>query len=215
MRQSIQRPEGPADPGVDVVDVLRSGGDDALAGIFMQHRDRLRRMIRLRMDRRLSKRIDVSDVLQEGYLDAARRLPEYLGNPTMPFFVWLRFLVGQRLLALHRTHFQIQKRDLRREELPALQKRPHADSELIALELSADVTSPSVAAARGELQQILRETLDSLDPIDRDILVLRHFEELTNNEAAAELGLTKAAASKRYIKAIQRLRVVMNPVHEA
>ena len=186
---------------------LRTGGQDALAEVYQKHRARLRRMIEMRMDPRLAKRVDASDVLQEGFVDVAQRLGEYLDQPTMPVFVWLRFLVAQKLAEVQRWHFQRQKRDPRREEAP-LPVRPSYDSANIARELSASLTSPSQIAFRHEMARRLREMLDEMDPADREVLILRHFEELTNSEVAAELGLSIAAASKRYIRALARLKKV-------
>jgi RNA polymerase sigma-70 factor (ECF subfamily) len=150
------------------------------------------------------QRVDASDVLQEGFLDASNRLDEYLAKPTMPFFVWLRFLVGQRLLAVHRWHFERQKRDPRREDVARC--HPIMETDVIANEFSGAFTSPSHAAAKADLAVQIRKLLDAMDETDREILVLRHFEELSNNETAAELGLSKAATSKRYIRALTRLK---------
>ena len=177
-----------------------------LANYFMANRDRLRRMIDLRMDKRLAQRVDASDILQEGFVEAQNRFEEYLEDPKLPLFVWLRFLVGQRLLAVNRWHFGRQKRDPRKEQ--AIERQPAVGSEVIAKEFSAHLTTPSQAVAQEELANRLKEMLDEMDDMDREILTLRHFEELSNNEAAAELGLTKAAASKRYIRALTKLRAV-------
>ena len=190
---------------------LRSGGKDALAGLFLQHRDRLRRMIQLRMDQRLSQRVDASDILQEGFIDAAKRLDGYLKDPAIPFVVWLRLVVGQRLIDVHRWHIGRKKRDSRAEQPLAVMRNAAVNSNVVAMELSAHITSPSHAAAAAELSLRIRKWLDEMEEVDREILVLRHFEELTNNEAAAELGLTKGAASKRYIRAISRLREIADP----
>lgn len=189
---------------------LRESGKEALADFFVQNRARLHRMVSLRLDRRLLQRVDASDVLQEGFVDAAKRLGEYLQQPEMPLFVWVRFLVGQKLAAIHRLHFHTQKRDPRREELAASQKTPPIDSDVLAEEFSASMTSPSNAVARAELTQRMLQVLETLDPMDREILVMRHFEELSNSEAAAELGLAPGTASKRYMRALGRLRQAMN-----
>jgi RNA polymerase sigma-70 factor (ECF subfamily) len=188
---------------------VRQGGQAALAEAFMGHRDRLRRMVQLRMDRRVAARVDASDVLQDAYLDASRQLDHYVAAPPMPLFLWLRFLTRQRLMAIHRQHLGAQRRDARQEvalQRPAL---PGVDSCALSCGLLADVTSPSMAAFRGELQLGLQQMVDSLEPLDREILALRHYEELTNQEAACELGITTAAASKRYIRALERLRAVL------
>lgn len=187
-------------------DLLQQGGYAALAETFMGHRPRLRRMVQLRLDRRVAARVDPSDVLQEVYLDASRQLDQYLANPPMSPFVWLRFLTGQRLMAIHRHHLGAQRRDARQEQSLDRPPMPEADSAAISHCLAGLITSPSLAAARKELQGRLQQVVERLDPTDRQILALRHYEELSNQEAAEELGITPAAASKRYVRALQRLR---------
>jgi RNA polymerase sigma-70 factor, ECF subfamily len=191
---------------------LRQHGQAALARAFTDHHDRLRRMVEVRMDRRMAGRVDPSDILQETYLDASRQLQQYLVDVPLPLFLWLRFLTGQRLMALHRQHLGTQKRDARQEI--TLQRRPMPEADSLALSggLIEAMTSPSRAAIRDEVRARLQELVDGLDFIDREILALRHFEELTNQEAAAELGITPAAASKRYIRALDRLRVALADV---
>jgi RNA polymerase sigma-70 factor (ECF subfamily) len=188
---------------------LQQGGQVALASAFMDHRGRLRRMVELRLDRRVAGRVDPSDVLQEAYMDASRQLDSYLAHRPMSLFVWLRFLTGQRLMAIHRQHLGAQKRDAKQEvslQRPAI---PQADSMSLAGRLLGQITSPSVAAMRVELQARLQQLVDSLEPLDREILALRHYEELTNQEAAEELCITPAAASKRYIRALERLKALL------
>lgn len=197
------------DAELALIEALKSRGEEAFAEYFMNNRDRLHRMISMRMDQRLAQRVDASDVLQEGYVDAAKRIEEFIENPVMPLFIWIRFLVGQKLAAVHRWHFKTQKRDPRREELAASQKVPTVDSQVLAQEFSASVTSPSEAVSKAEVTKKMLEVLETLDPIDREILVMRHFEELSNNEAAAELEITKGTASKRYVRALAKLNKAM------
>jgi len=185
--------------------VLR-GDQRALGELLGRHRERLRRMVVLRLDRRLQGRVDPSDVIQEACLDAARRLPEYQQNPTMPFFVWLRFLVGQRLVDEHRRHLGAAARDVGREISLYRGALPETSSAALAAHLLGRLTTPSQAAVRAERKIRLQDALNSLDPIDREVLALRHFEELSNAEAAAVLGLDKSAASKRYARALIRLK---------
>lgn len=185
---------------------LRQRGQAALADLFGQNRDRLRRMVDIRLDCRVAGRVDPSDVLQEAFLDASQQLESYLSGLPMPPFLWLRFLTGQRLMATHRHHLGAQKRDAKREVSLQGLERPEVRSASLSSYLVGRLTSPSDAATRLEMQARLQELLDSLEPLDREILSLRHFEELSNNEAAAELRITKAAASQRYIRAMERLR---------
>jgi RNA polymerase sigma-70 factor (ECF subfamily) len=189
---------------------LADGDQQALADLFARYRDRLRRMVKLRLDRRLQGRIDASDVLQDAYLDIARRAPEYAANPTMPFFLWLRFLTGQRLLMVHRQHLGARMRDAGQEVSLYRGALPQASSVSLAAQLLGRMTSPSLAAVRAEMQLKLQEALNGMDPIDREVLTLRHFEELSNSETAAVLGLQKSAASNRYIRALKRLKEVLS-----
>lgn len=190
--------------------VRRAGAGDAssLARVFEAHRDRLKRMIRLRLDPRLRGRLDPSDVLQEAYLDVARRIPEFARNPNVPLFVWLRQLAAQRLIDLHRLHLGTQARDASLEVSLHHGPCPQASSITLAAHLLGRSLSPSDVAMRAELRIRVQEALDSLDPIDREVLVLRHFEMLTNDEVAEVLQLKKAAASNRYVRALKRLSTI-------
>jgi RNA polymerase sigma-70 factor (ECF subfamily) len=190
----------------------KAGDQEALGALFARYRDRLRRMVRLRLDRRLSGRVDASDVLQDAYLDVARRFPEYVAAPTVPFYIWLRALTGQRLIDLHRHHLGAEMRDAGREISLYRGALPTASSASLAQQLLAGLTSPTLAAIREEMQLRLQEALNSMDPIDREVVVLRHFEELSNAEAAEVLGIETAAASKRYIRAIRRLKAILEAV---
>jgi RNA polymerase sigma-70 factor (ECF subfamily) len=201
--------EGNVNIDEDWLNLSRGGDDQALAELFGKHRERLRRMVQLRLDRRLQGRVDPSDVLQEAYLDISRRLPEYLAEPKMPPFLWLRFLTAQRLLAIHRRHLG-KTRDAGREVSLCEEGMPAADSMSLAQRLLGRLTTPSVAAIRAEMQHRLEEALNAMDPIDREVLTLRHFEELSNQETAAVLGLQKAAASNRYIRALRRLKEILS-----
>ena len=201
--------------GTTTDDLLRrakAGDEAALGALFVHYRDRLRKMVRLRLDRRLSGRIDASDVLQDAYLDIARRFPEYAAAPTVPFYIWLRSLTGQRLVDLHRRHLGAEMRDAGREVSLYRGALPTASSASLAQQLLAGLTSPTQAAIREEMLLRLQEALNSMDPIDREVVVLRHFEELSNVEAAEVLGIETAAASKRYIRAIRRLKAILDAV---
>lgn len=187
-----------------------SRGDQAAwCKLFEQHRVRLRRTVALRLDRRLRGRIDASDVIQEAHLEAAKRLPEYLKAPAMPFFLWLRMIVGQRLMALHRRHLGVKSRDAAREVSIYRGAQPEATSAALAARLIGRHTRPSQALARAEREFRLREALNSMEPLDREVLALRHFEQLSNAEAASVLGIKESAASKRYIRALDRLREIL------
>jgi RNA polymerase sigma-70 factor (ECF subfamily) len=203
-----------ADDSADTDELARLAGGDprAVAEAFARYRARLRRMVKLRLDRRLQGRVDPSDVLQEAYLDVARRAAEYVANPTMPFYLWLRFLTGQRLLVIHRQHLGTRMRDAGQEVSLHRGALPQASSVSLAAQLLGRLTSPSLAAIRAEMQVRLQDALNGMDPMDREVLTLRHFEELSNSETAAVLGLQKAAASNRYIRALKRLREVLSSI---
>jgi RNA polymerase sigma-70 factor (ECF subfamily) len=200
------------DPPSDTPELLRrlaAGDPEAAAAVFARYRDRLRRMVVLRLDRRVQGRIDASDVLQEAYIDFAGRAAGYAANPTMPVFLWLRLLTGQRLLMLHRYHLGAEVRAAGQEVSLYRGALPHASSVSLAEQLLGRLTSPTAAAARAEMQLRLQEALNAMDPLDREVLVLRHFEELSNGETAAVLGVQKTAASNRYVRALRRLKDVL------
>jgi RNA polymerase sigma-70 factor (ECF subfamily) len=190
----------------DLLVRLERGDARALSELFARHRERLRRMIRLRLDRRLQGRIDSSDVLQDAYLEVARRAGEYFVQPTMPAFLWLRYLTGQTLQALHRHHLKVQMRDAGQEVSLRRRASLQANSACLAEMLLGRLTSPTRAARRAEMQEKLQEILNAMEPLDREVLALRHFEELSNGEVSQVLGLSKTAASNRYIRALERLK---------
>ncbi|MBI1314478.1 sigma-70 family RNA polymerase sigma factor [bacterium] len=196
-----------ADVDPEEVSLLSSGDSDQIAEVFSRYEDRLQRMIRFRLDRRLYGRVDSADVLQEVWLDASKRVSEYVANPTVPFFIWLRQIAWQTIIDLHRRHLGAQKRSVANEV--ALGGGQEETSLSIAARLAGDLTSPSQAAIRDERLSQLRQALEEMDEIDREVLALRHFEELGNNEVAEILGLQKTAASNRYIRALKRLKEVL------
>ena len=186
-------------------------GDQAAWGaLLVRSRERLRRMVALRLDRRLQGRVDPSDIIQEAYIDASARLAEYARQPDMPFFLWLRFLTGQRLVRVHRQHLGAEMRDVAREVSLYRGALPAATSAALAAQLLGRDTRPSEAAVRAERSIRLQEALNSMDPLDREVLALRHFEQLSNAEAARVLGLQEPAAAKRYVRALKRLRLILD-----
>jgi RNA polymerase sigma-70 factor (ECF subfamily) len=189
------------------------GGDcGALAELFHRHRGRLEQMVRLRMDRRLQGRLDPSDVVQEAYLDVARRFPEYAEDRNLPFYLWLRLLTGQRLVDLHRQHLKAKMRNAGLEVSLNRGEFPRASSASLAELLLGRLTSASRAAIRAETQRRVQDALNAMNPIDREVLVLRHFEILSNEETAQVLGLEPSAASNRHIRALKRLKEIMAAV---
>jgi RNA polymerase sigma-70 factor (ECF subfamily) len=196
----------------DTSELLRraGSGDGSAAGeLFNRHRDRLRRMVQLRLDRRLQGRVDPSDVLQEAYLGFARSLAEYLENPGIPLYLWLRLITGRKLQALHRHHLGTRMRAAGREVSLHRGALPQASSISLASQLLGRMSTPSEAAVRAELQIRVQEVLNRMDPIDREVLVLRHFEQLSNVETAQVLGLTPAGASNRFVRALRHVRKLL------
>lgn len=186
------------------------GGDrPALAELFQSYRDRLGRVVRFRLHPRLQGRIDVEDVLQDAWLRAESRIPSFLNEASQSPFVWFRMIVTQALVDLHRRHFGADKRDARRE--CSIDGRWSAESTATSLtfHLAGRLPSPSSAAAKAESAAVLDRALEELTELDREVLVLRHFEELTNAETALVLGITQQAASMRYVRALERLKGVL------
>jgi RNA polymerase sigma-70 factor (ECF subfamily) len=201
------------DPG-ETSDLLRRAGQGdvpALGQLLGMHRNRLRRMVRLRLDPRLQGRIDPSDVIQETYLEAAKRLAEYLRDPSMPFFLWLRFLTGQKLLELRRHHLGTQARDAARELSLYHGAMPEASSACLAAQLLGKRTAPLEAAIRAEMKVRLQAALNGMEALDREVLALRHFEQLSNAETAQLLGISESDASSRYLRALKRLKDILGP----
>jgi RNA polymerase sigma-70 factor (ECF subfamily) len=204
---------GPINQGaMDTTELLERAGRgdaEAMGELFSRHRDRLRRMIQLRLDRRLQGRIAPSDVLQESYVEMARALAAYLKDPVLPFFLWLRMITGRKLQALHRHHLGTKLRDAGREVSLYRGALPQASSVSLAAHLLGRLTTPSVAAVRAELQMRIQEALNGMEDLDREILALRHFEQLSNAETAAVLGISEQAASNRFVRALKRLKNIL------
>jgi RNA polymerase sigma-70 factor (ECF subfamily) len=187
------------------------GGDEgALDELFKPHRERLRKMVRLRLDRRLRDRFSSSAVLDEVQREAGRRLPE--ADPGRPFFLWLRLLTGQVIQALHRQHLGGQAWDGGPEVSLYRGALPEANSVSLAAQLLGHTTAAAEAAARADMQLRLQEAINGMDPLDREVLTLCHFEELTNGEAAAVLGLDRATATQHYLRALKRLKEILNSI---
>ena len=205
MGEESQQPDAEAQQLIDA----GAERDEVLGQLLDGHRDRLMRMVRMRMDPKLKARVGASDVLQEAFVEIYERVGEYLDKPQMPFFLWVRFLTAQKILRLYRFHVKAQKRDVRRQAVPGHKDFPDASPETFVQHLMAQGTTPSYAAMREEMRGQLLEALEEMGPQDREVLVLRHYERLSNEEVAEELGLSKYAASKRYIRALDRIRSVL------
>ena len=188
---------------------LRAGDRQALAELFHRYRERLRRMVELRMDARLRTRLDASDVLQESYLDLAGDLDAYRADLKLQPLLWMRLHVGRRLTMLHRRHLGTGMRDAALEISLYREALPQASSAALASMLLGRHTSPTQAAQRAERLLRIQEALNTLDPIDREVLALKHFEELSRAETAEVLSISPEAAAKRYFRALKRLKEVL------
>lgn len=185
------------------------GCRDALDRLFSRYTLQLERMIRLRLDPKLRARVSAEDILQEAYCQVLCRLSAYCDNPSVPFHIWLRLLISQELINARRHHLGVQKRSAEVEVSINRNQLPQIDTASIARQLIGKYTSPTQAALRSEVQLTVQRALNEMDAVDREIIVLRNFEHLSNNEAAQVLGLHKAAASKRYISALKRLQAAI------
>lgn len=183
-----------------------------LTEVFVQNRERLEQMIRLRMDPRLVRRIDAADVIQETYLDCVKRYDDYRVDPKFPLFLWIRLQTHQKLQDLHRTHLGAQMRDAGRE-VELHQQSSSLSSAALAEQLVGRLTTASNAAIRRETQARVQEALNAMDAMDREVLTLRHFEMLTNEETAGVLGISRTAASNRYIRALMRMKEIAESIH--
>ncbi len=196
------------------LDLLRTRGEDAVAELFHRYQEKLLRMIAFRLDSRVVGKVDGEDILQDAFVETARRIQDYLDQPSVPFFVWLRQITKQVLIDTHRRYLGAKMRDVNQEV--ALDRRGSASTTScgLAAQLADSLTSPSQFAVREEMVCQLKAAMKKMEEIDREVLVLRHLEELTNNEVAQILGINKYAASKRYLRALERLRCAM-PIHES
>jgi RNA polymerase sigma-70 factor (ECF subfamily) len=185
------------------------GDGDAVSRLLERHREPLRRAIHMRLDRAIERRVDASDIVQEVLIDASRRLPEYLKNPVLPFHLWLRQIARDRLVDAHRRHRRAERRAVDREqpiELAAFLDRSSID---LAADLRDRQLTPAAAAIRKELARRFHGMLDRLDEDDRELLLMRYFEQLSNSEVAAALGISEPAAGMRHLRALRRLRELL------
>jgi RNA polymerase sigma-70 factor (ECF subfamily) len=199
----------------EIVAALKSDGTEALARFFETVQPRLKRIVNFRLDYRLSGRVSESDVIQDTYVRAAKRIDSFLEKEkTMPFFIWLRLEISQKLHEIHRHHFGAEMRDIRKE----LKRGPTNDtgqtSMALAAHIVAQMTSPSRIVERAEQIAHLEKALNEMNELDREVIALRHFEELSNLETAEILNILPAAASKRYLRALKKLREIMQTAKE-
>jgi RNA polymerase sigma-70 factor, ECF subfamily len=191
---------------------LRAGDTEALAELFSRERERLWRIIHFRLAEPLRARLGPEDVLQEAFISASQRLPHYANRPATSPFIWLRMIVNQTLVDLHRQHLGAQMRDAGREVSVDAVPYAQATSASVAIQLVGVFTSPTGAAARADVFSLVQTAIEQMDSLDREVLALRHFEELSNSEVAEALGIEQKAASIRYIRALRRLKDILAQV---
>lgn len=193
----------------ELVNRVLNNDREALAELFLFYRPRLWRIVHFRLHPRLQGRIDADDVLQDAWLKAESRIKYFLSDASRSCFIWFRMIVTQSLIELHRRHLGAEKRTANRERSIHAKWNSDDTSSCMTFHLLGSLTSPSSALMRAEQSRQLDTAIQSLSELDREILALRHFEELTNHEAALVLDLTEQAASARYVRALQRLKRVM------
>ena len=199
----------------ELLDQARKGEPAAVDRLLQQHREPLRRLISLRLDPALAARVDASDVVQDVLLEASRRLKDYLRQPSMPFHLWLRHLARDHVIDAYRRHRLAQRRSLDRERPMMMAGLNDRSSVELAGQLLDRELTPAAAAMRQELKRRLEAALTTLSEDDRDIILMKHYEQLSNQEIAAFLGLSEAAASMRYLRAIRRLKASLAPESSA
>jgi RNA polymerase sigma-70 factor (ECF subfamily) len=185
-----------------------AGDGEAVNRLLERHRESLRRMVQLRLDRALGARVDASDIVQDVLWEASRRLSDYLRDAKVPFHLWLRELAKDHLIDAHRRHRKAQRRSVDRERslAPEFAERSSLD---LAAQLRDNELTPAAATIQKELELRFLSALDQLDDEDAEIVLMRHHEQLTNSEAAQALGLSPAAAGMRHLRALRRLRVIL------
>ncbi|MBI1371555.1 MAG: sigma-70 family RNA polymerase sigma factor [Phycisphaera sp.] len=188
---------------------VAAGDEQALAAAFSRHRQRLWQMVSFRMDRRLHGRVDPDDILQESFLDAAKRIEHFNGDNDESLYLWLRLIVQQTMIDIHRRHIGAAKRNAAREVRMNRPAFPQATSKSLSQQLVGSITSPSRAVQRAELITQMEHAIGKMDEIDREVLALRHFEEMSNKEVAMTLGIEEKAASIRYVRALRRLKAIL------
>ncbi|MFO0427794.1 MAG: sigma-70 family RNA polymerase sigma factor [Planctomyces sp.] len=193
----------------ELLNGVRAGESDAVDRLLERHREAVRRMIQMRLDQAVARRVDASDVIQDVMLEASQRLSDYLQNPAMPFHLWLRQLAKDRIIDMHRRHRTAQRRSVDREQnLSNLINDERSAADLAGLLRDAELT-PAAATIRKEMDQRFLIALNELDEADREVIMMRHFEHLGNGEVAEALGLSAPAAGMRYLRAIRRLRELL------
>jgi len=199
-----------ADKTTELLRNIKDGDPDAINRLLERHREALRRMVDMRLDARIRQRVDASDVVQEAMMEANRRMPTYIENPAMPFHLWIRQIATDRLIDQHRRHVVSQKRSVDVERAPVVAANLDHSTIQFGPQLVDRELTPAEAAIRAEMQRRFEAAIEEMDEHDQEILVMRHFEKLSNQEVALALGLTEPASSMRYLRAVRRLKKLLN-----
>ncbi len=189
----------------------KQGDQGAVNQLIQRHRNALRHLIRMRLDKKIQRRVDASDIVQEVMIEASRRLQDYLENPAMPFHLWIRHIARDRIIDAHRRHRGSAKRSVDREQAMVVPGGFDKSSIELAGQLVDDEKTPAAATLEKELGRRVEQAITQLDEIDAEVIVMRHYEQLSNQEIAIALDLTEPAASMRYLRAVRRLRELMQP----
>ena len=192
----------------ELLNNVRGGDGEAVNRLLERHRESLRRMVQVRLDRAVAGRVDASDIVQDVLWEASRRLPDYIRDGKMPFHLWLREMAKDHLIDAHRRHRKAQRRSVDRERSLAVEFGDRSSLDLAAQLRDADLT-PAAATIRKELEVRFFSALEQLDEDDAEIILMRHHEQLTSAETAQALGLSAAAAGMRYLRALRRLRAIL------
>ncbi len=211
MNQSIW-PDGPQTE--ELLANAKAGDADAVDQLLDRHREPLRRMVGLRLDKQIARRVDVSDVVQDVLVEANRRLTDYLKNPVMAFHLWIRQIARDRIIDAHRRHRVSAKRSVDREQPIVSQANVDHSTLELAGQLCDPELTPAAAATAHELAVHVQSAIGLLEERDREIILMRHYEQLSNQDIARVLGLTEPAASMRYLRALKRLRKFLTPEQE-
>ena len=189
----------------------KQGDRQAVDQLLERHRGSVRRLVEMRLDRKVQRRVDVSDVVQDVMVEASGRLEKYLQNPAMAFHLWLRQITWDRIIDTYRRHRGSAKRSMDREQSMLVPGGCEESTIELVVQLRDPAMTPATAAARAELTRSVEAAIERLDPADRSIILMRHYEHLSNAEAAEVLGLNPPAASMRYLRALRRLRELLVP----
>ena len=198
----------------DLLREIKAGDSNAINRLLERHREALRRMVDMRLDPKIRQRVDASDVVQDAMMEANRRMPTYLENPGMPFHLWIRQIATDRLIDQHRRHRVSKKRSVDLEQAPVVAANLDHSTIQFGPQLQDRELTPAAAAIRAEMQRRFERAIEEMDERDQEIIVMRHFEQLSNQEVANVLELSEPAASMRYLRAIRRLQKQLSPEEE-